>query len=141
MNYSEEQIKKALRQFVDDPETAKRFAAAMREGLETDNEELDPDRAELELINEQLIALMGKHGFTDISTGGGCEAWSKDLLPDGSMYLLITVGADHLVYWELAEPHQNEIHIRAYMKDGQWLEETQQCLTWEEFKAVMKESI
>ena len=64
MNYSEEQIKKALRQFVDDPETAKRFAAAMREGLELDNEELDPDRAELELINEhplQLLPLLDLH--------------------------------------------------------------------------------
>jgi hypothetical protein len=135
MNYSEEQIKKALRQFIDDPETAKRFAAAMREGLE----DKEPDEAELETINEQLIDIMQRNGFEDISTGGGCEAWSKNVLPDGSIYLLVTVGADSLTYQELAEVHQSQITICAYAKDSEWLEASQQYLTWEEFKAAMKE--
>ena len=135
MNYSEEQIKKALRQFIEDPDTAKRFAAAMREGLE----DQDPNDAELELINEQLIAMMERNGYTDISTGGGCEAWSKDLLPDGSIYMLVTVGMDGLTYQELADVHQQQITACAYMNGGEWLDASQQHFTWEEFKAAMKE--
>ena len=125
----------ALKQFIECWEDTK---AAEADEIEQYSDELDPDEAELELINEQLIAMMERNGYTDISTGGGCEAWSKDLLPDGSFYILVTVGMDGLTYQELAQVHQSAITLCVYA-DGEWIEASQQYLTWDEFKKVMKE--
>jgi len=134
MNYSDEQIKKALRQFIDDPDTAKKFAAAMREGLR----DVDADEAELEVINEQLTEMMQRHGFEDQSTGGGCWGWFKNLLPDGSMYLQITVGDSQLTYDTLADVHQQQVCACVYIKD-EWQDQTLQYFTFEELKAAFKE--
>lgn len=134
MNYTDEQIKKALRQFIDDPDTSKKFAAAMREGLR----DIDADEAELEVINEQLTEMMQRHGFEDQSTGGGCWGWFKNLLPDGSMYLQITVGDSQLTYDTLADVHQQQVCACVYI-NGEWQDQTLQYFTFEELKAAFKE--
>lgn len=132
-----EELLSALKQFIECWEDTK----ASEEMENEDHPFETEDDAELALINEQLIAMMERNGFTDISTGGGCEAWSKDLLPDGSLYMLVTVGMDGLTYQELADAHQQQITACVYMKNGEWLDASQQHFTWEEFKAVMKVSI
>jgi hypothetical protein len=145
MNYSEQQIKKALRVFIEDPDTARKFADAMRKGLELaemENEphpfEQDPDEIELDLINEQLAEMMQRHGFEDQSTGGGCWGWFKNLLPDGSMYLQITVGDSQLTYDTLADVHQKQVCACVYI-NGEWQDQTLQYFTFEELKKVLKE--
>lgn len=140
MNYTDEQIKKALRQFIDDPDTAKKFAAAMREGLRDVDADEDAEANALYEINKQLKQMMLKNGFEDQSTGGGCWGWFKNLLPDGSMYLQITVGDSQLIYDTLADAHQQQVCACVYI-NGEWQDQTLRYYTFEELKAVMKESI
>ena len=100
--------------------------------------ESDPDDQELDLINEQLTEMMQRHGFEDQSTGGGCWGWFKNLLPDGSMYLQITVGDSQLTYDNLADAHQKQVCACVYI-NGEWQDQTLQYLTFEELKKVLKE--
>jgi hypothetical protein len=106
---------------------------------DTNQADIDEDDAELALINEQLSEMMQRHGFEDQSTGGGCWGWFKNLLPDGSMYLQVTVGDSQLTYDALSDVFQQQICACVYI-DNEWQEHTVRYYTFEEFKTALKES-
>jgi|GEM_PF-3624912 hypothetical protein len=147
-NYSEEQIKKALHQFIDDPETAKRFAAAMREGLEIAEMESeshpfeDEDESALKELNAELQELMELQGFTLWQTGGGCTAWGKYLLggnDDKSPYMMIALD-DCSEFTTLAEAHRKDaLMVCCYTPEGEELIGHKPiCYSWDEFKNNFK---
>lgn len=98
----------------------------------------DEDEAKLENINDQLAEVMEINGFESQSTGGGCWGWFKNLLPDGSMYLQITVGDSQLGYDNLAEVHQEQICACVYI-DQEWQDQTLRYYTFADFLAAFKE--
>jgi hypothetical protein len=149
MNYSDEQIKKALQQFIDDPDTARKFADAMRKGLEVDAMENEPqpfndyenDKA-LEEINEELEELMELQGFTHWQTGGGCTAWGKYIFggnDNESPYVMVTVTDDATAYfYDLAEAHQEKAICVYFYNTGGDANSGGEYYSWNEFKENFK---
>lgn len=89
MNYSEQQIKKALQQFINDPDTARKFAEAMRKGLEVAEMESEPHPFEAQLVMEQKPDFDNMELFNLIKSISPLledSSWSNDEVPTLTVY-------------------------------------------------------
>jgi len=89
MNYSEQQIKKALQQFINDPDTSRKFAEAMRKGLEVAEMESEPHPFEAQLVMEQKPDFDNLELFNRIKALSPLledSTWSNDEVPTLTVY-------------------------------------------------------